>query len=127
MCPCTFFVVRFVNLLEAEYPFADNLHPPMALANILWRENPWGLKTVAWMLTRFAIRYPSEMLSSTDTAPDIGVQVRDAIQYDRDVREAITSWRNKPEREGGRCPRREELAAPFNAWALAAQGCQYGQ
>src|SRR5262249_49575436 len=38
MCPGTLFVVKFVNFLEAEYPFADNLHPEMDLARILARE-----------------------------------------------------------------------------------------
>jgi UDP-2,3-diacylglucosamine pyrophosphatase LpxH len=89
MCPGTLFVVRFVNLLEARYPFADNLHPETALANILWREDGWGLKTVGWMLTKFAASYPSEMLSSSETVPDIGAEVCEAIRYDRDMREAI--------------------------------------
>jgi hypothetical protein len=91
MCPGTLFVVKFVNLLEAQYPFADNLHPETALAGILWREDKWGLKTVAWMLTRFALRFPKEMLSSDEKAPDIGVNVRDAIKYDRDIRENIAA------------------------------------
>jgi UDP-2,3-diacylglucosamine pyrophosphatase LpxH len=82
MCPGTLFVVKYVNLLEAQYPFADNLHPEIALAGILWREDAWGLKTVAWMLTRFALRYPKEMLSSDKPLPDIGPQVREAIRYD---------------------------------------------
>lgn len=91
MCPGTLFVVKFVNLLEAEYPFADNLHPETALAGILWREDAWGLKTVAWMLTRFALRYPKEMLSSDEASPDIGVQVREAIFYDPKIRETVAA------------------------------------
>jgi UDP-2,3-diacylglucosamine pyrophosphatase LpxH len=88
MCPGTLFVVRFVNLLEARYPFADNLHPETALANILWREDRWGWKSVGWMLTKFATKYPSEMLGD-ETVPDIGVEVREAIRYDRKMREGI--------------------------------------
>ena len=89
MCPGTLFVVKFVNLLEAEYPFADNLHPETALRNILWKEDVWGLKTVGWMLTRFALRYPKETLGSDETVPNIGAQVREAIRSDRTMREAI--------------------------------------
>lgn len=91
MCPGTLFVVRFVNLLEARYPFADNLHPETALAEILWREDSWGLKSVAWMLTKFAASYPAEMLGSDETVPEIGTQVLETIQSDRDMREAIAA------------------------------------
>jgi UDP-2,3-diacylglucosamine pyrophosphatase LpxH len=89
MCPGTLFVVKYVNLFESKYPFADNLHPEIALAGILLREDVWGLKTVGWMLTRFAARYPKEMLSSDERVPDIGAQVRDAIRIDRRVREEV--------------------------------------
>jgi UDP-2,3-diacylglucosamine pyrophosphatase LpxH len=83
MCPGTLFVVKFVNLLEAKYPFADNLHPETALAGILWREDAWGLKTVAWMLTRFASRHPQIMLSSeTGTGPDVVAHLLESIRVD---------------------------------------------
>jgi UDP-2,3-diacylglucosamine pyrophosphatase LpxH len=90
MCPGTLFVVKFVNLLESKYPFADNLHPETALAGILWREDPWGLKAVAWMLTRFATRHPQIMLSSeTGIGPDVGAQLLAAIQVDSLLQEDI--------------------------------------
>lgn len=89
MCPGTLFVVRFVNYLEARYPFADNLHPETALKDILWREDRWGLKMVGWMLTKFAASYPQEILSSSETVPDIGAEVLETIHTDRDMREAI--------------------------------------
>ena len=38
MCAGTLFMVRFVNGLEARYPFADNLHPVQNLAGVLRRE-----------------------------------------------------------------------------------------
>jgi UDP-2,3-diacylglucosamine pyrophosphatase LpxH len=89
MCPGTLFVVKFVNFLEAQYPFADNLHPETALAGILWREDSWALRSVGWMLTKFAAKYPSEMLGGGDTMPDIGVQIREAIRDDSVARNAI--------------------------------------
>jgi UDP-2,3-diacylglucosamine pyrophosphatase LpxH len=94
MCPGTLFVVRFVNFLEATYPFADNLHPELALAGILWREDRWGLKTVGWMLLRFAARYRQAFLSSSMQV-DIGPQLLNAIQGDSFLREKISSiYRN---------------------------------
>jgi UDP-2,3-diacylglucosamine pyrophosphatase LpxH len=90
MCPGTLFVVRFVNFLEAKYPFADNIYPETALASILWREDRWGLKTVGWTLLRFATQYREAFLS-TATQPDIGPQLLNAIQGDSFLRRKIAS------------------------------------
>lgn len=90
MCPGTFFVIKFVNLLEAKYPFADNLHPETALAGILWREDAWGLKTVAWLLTKFAALHPQITLSAEEgTAPDVGRYLLEAIAVDPVMQAAI--------------------------------------
>jgi UDP-2,3-diacylglucosamine pyrophosphatase LpxH len=91
MCPGTLFVVKFVNLLEAKYPFADNLHPETAIAGILAREDRWGLTVVAWMLLRFAKKYPSAFLSTEPQGVDIGQQVLNTIQRDSFLREKIVS------------------------------------
>jgi len=40
------------------------------------------------MLTKFAAKYPSEMLGS-ETVPDIGVQIREAVRSDPVVRDAF--------------------------------------
>jgi UDP-2,3-diacylglucosamine pyrophosphatase LpxH len=90
MCPGTLFVVNFVNLLEEKYPFADNLHPETALAGILWREDSWGLKAVAWMLTRFAARFPRNILS-WHTTVNMGGQLLDAIRFDPSLQKGIAS------------------------------------
>jgi len=81
MCPGTLFMVQFVNHLEARYPFADNLHPPTALADILWREDRWGLKAVGWLLARFMARHRSVTLGH-EGLPNIGPQLLNAIQLD---------------------------------------------
>ena len=92
MCPGTLFVVRFVNLLEAKYPFADNLHPELALANILWRENRWGLKVVGWMLAKFAAKFPNVILSSDAAAvKDVGKLLLDAVKVNPRLQEDIAS------------------------------------
>lgn len=90
MCPGTLFVVRFVNTLEAKYPFADNIYPETALAGILWREDRWGLKTVGWTLLRFAAQYHQAFLSSAPQT-DIGPQLLNAIQGDPFLRGKIAS------------------------------------
>lgn len=50
MCPGTLFMVRFVNALEATYPFADNLHPVQNLAPVLLREDTGGFASAGWLL-----------------------------------------------------------------------------
>jgi UDP-2,3-diacylglucosamine pyrophosphatase LpxH len=90
MCPGTLFVVRYVNYLEAKYPFADNIYPETDLARILLRENPWSLKSVGWTFLRFAARYPKAFLSSTGET-DIGPQLLNAIQGDSFVRGKIAA------------------------------------
>ena len=48
MCPGTLFMVKFVNWLEGNYPFADNIKPVSALWRILARENTLGLASIGW-------------------------------------------------------------------------------
>jgi UDP-2,3-diacylglucosamine pyrophosphatase LpxH len=91
MCPGTWFVIKFVNSLEKDYPFADNLHPETDLAGVLARENRWGLTTVAWMLARFVTKYPKTFLSAEAQAADIGAQLLDAIQSDEFLQKKIAS------------------------------------
>ena len=81
-------MVRFVNFLEDRYPFADNLHPEMALANVLWREDRWGLKTIAWVFARFVRQFPKAFLS-IDKRADIGPQLLNAISLDTFLQDNI--------------------------------------
>jgi UDP-2,3-diacylglucosamine pyrophosphatase LpxH len=53
MCPGTLFMVKFVNKLEARYPFADNLLPVTKLAGVLLSDDKAGFGAVGWMFTRF--------------------------------------------------------------------------
>ena len=89
MCPGTLFMLKFVNPMEAKYPFADNVGSIMDLIKILGREKLWGVTVLAWMLTRFAAKYPSEMLSADPKKIPVGAQVLDAIQSDKLVRGEI--------------------------------------
>src|SRR5262249_5820534 len=90
MCPGTLFVVRYVNYLEAKYPFADNIYPETDLARILLREKPWSLKCVGWAFLRFAARYPKVFLSSAGET-DIGPQLLNAIEGDSFLRGKIAA------------------------------------
>ena len=64
MCAGTLFMVNFVNGLEAEYPFADNLLPVQNLATLLWRGDRAGFRTAAWALLKIAMSHPVAMAES---------------------------------------------------------------
>lgn len=66
MCAGTLFMVKFVNWMESEYPFADNIHPNWRLATILWKEAKDGLALAAWLFMRFAGRHPKFTLSADE-------------------------------------------------------------
>jgi len=55
MCPGTLFMVKFVNKLEAKYPFADNLVPVTKLASVLLRDDKSGFSSVGWMFASFIV------------------------------------------------------------------------
>lgn len=80
MCPGTRFMVKFVNQLEATYPFIDNVHPVTRLAPILWKEDRYGFAVASWMLSRFAFRHPGSILGRA-TSP-IGRSLRDRVASD---------------------------------------------
>jgi UDP-2,3-diacylglucosamine pyrophosphatase LpxH len=97
MCPGTLFMVKFVNILERQYPFADNLHPVTALADILAKDRWSRLAAAGWLLSAFAVRHPGAMLE-TDSAPieDHGVQLQRAILGDpRRFRELAAIYRRE--------------------------------
>ena len=52
MCPGTLFMVKFVNHLEAKYPFADNLLPVTKLLPVLLRDDKRGLASVGWLFMK---------------------------------------------------------------------------
>jgi UDP-2,3-diacylglucosamine pyrophosphatase LpxH len=61
MCPGTLFMVKFVNWLEQDYPFSDNIKPVTALGRILWNENREDFKNAAKIL--FQIIYQNPMVA----------------------------------------------------------------
>ncbi len=95
MCPGTLFMVKFVNWLEDRYPFADNIKPVGALRRILWRENKLGLLTVAWMLSRFALRHPGASMGKGAeqlSEEQLFRVIVDGIQDDAALAETVRGW-----------------------------------
>lgn len=93
MCPGTLFMVKYVNWLEEDYPFADNIKPVGALWQILWRERKLGFAAAAWMLTRFAVNHPATTLGTTGAeAQDFPSLLVDAMRADEHVGGAVRGW-----------------------------------
>ena len=61
MCLGTLFMVKFVNHLEAQYPFADNLLPVTKLGRVLYDDDKSGFVAVGWILTKFGATSPSSL------------------------------------------------------------------
>lgn len=67
MCPGTMFMVKFVNHLEAKYPFANNLLPISKLFSVLMREDKAGLASVAWLFVKLLASSSMKDLGATAT------------------------------------------------------------
>lgn len=87
MCPGTLFMVKFVNHLEAQYPFADNLLPVTKLAFVLLRESKRSFAAVGWMFTRFVATTSGTVLSVE--GDDFGNQLLNDVQNTRERRERL--------------------------------------
>lgn len=66
MCPGTLFMLKVVNALERDYPFADNVHPIQRFAKLLARQETSGFFPVAWSFLRFGTRHPRIMSAQRD-------------------------------------------------------------
>jgi len=82
MCPGTLFMVKFVNKLEARYPFADNLLPVTKLASVLLADDKSGFAAVGWMFTRL-IATTSWTVLETERGIDLGTRLLSQIQGSR--------------------------------------------
>jgi len=70
MCPGTLFMVKFVNWLEAKFPFSDNVKPVTALGRLLWSEKRPDFKAAAKILFQFTYKNPVTALGM-DSANDL--------------------------------------------------------
>jgi UDP-2,3-diacylglucosamine pyrophosphatase LpxH len=66
MCPGTLFMLKFVNKLEARYPFADNLHPVQRLARLLAKDDKRGMFAPAWAFLKIVAAHPVVMARDPD-------------------------------------------------------------
>jgi UDP-2,3-diacylglucosamine pyrophosphatase LpxH len=70
MCPGTLFMVKFVNWLEAKFPFSDNVKPVTALGKLLWADKRPDFKAAAKVLFQFTYKHPGTALG-LDSANEI--------------------------------------------------------
>jgi UDP-2,3-diacylglucosamine pyrophosphatase LpxH len=82
MCAGTLFMVKFVNRLEKDYPFSDNLRPVTALASVLMKEDRLGFLSVGWLLTKFLARHPRVSASVQELNKNLGRILVEKIRYD---------------------------------------------
>lgn len=95
MCPGTLFMVKFVNWLEGNYPFADNIKPVSALWRVLARENTLGLASIGWMLARFAARHPGVTMGGKADATNLPQQLVEIMRADDAIGGTLRSWYRK--------------------------------
>jgi UDP-2,3-diacylglucosamine pyrophosphatase LpxH len=89
MCPGTLFMVKFVNWLERDYPFADNIKPIQALGRLLWKEDRAGLGLVGWRLSRFAMLHPGTALGTPLDEAERGQRLVEQILADEPFAEDV--------------------------------------
>ena len=90
MCPGTLFMVKFVNWLQHDYPFANNLHPVTKIAGVLAREDRYGFTAAAWMFARFGIRNFSDFLGKEgEEKAQTDRVLLDAVKYDQTFRKRL--------------------------------------
>lgn len=90
MCPGTLFMVKFVNKLEAQYPFADNLLPVTKLASVLLRDDKSGFASVGWVFASFVGGSPLSVLQS-GAPEDYGDRLLTKINTDPNFRAQLKS------------------------------------
>ncbi|MBL8425259.1 MAG: hypothetical protein JNK06_17445 [Candidatus Accumulibacter phosphatis] len=73
-------MVRFVNGLEARYPFADNLHPVQNLATVLLREDTGGFASAGWMLLKFIAKHAKAL--DTQATANVGTRLLARLRDD---------------------------------------------
>jgi UDP-2,3-diacylglucosamine pyrophosphatase LpxH len=98
MCPGTLFMVKFVNWLEHDYPFADNLKPVTALRSILWKESRFSLVAAAWVLAKFTAQHRGAALGMETADEQVGTRIAQRIkgnaQFAEDVARLYRKVRN---------------------------------
>ena len=82
MCAGTLFMVKFINGLEREYPFADNVKPISQFARFILRQGVWKWAPVAWAILRFAARHTGSTVGTAERLDDVPQRLRDTFIFD---------------------------------------------
>lgn len=90
MCAGTLFMVKFINGLESEYPFADNVKPISQFARFILRQGVRRWAPVAWAILRFAARHPGRTLATREPLGKVPEHIRQAFKVDRKFRARFT-------------------------------------
>ena len=88
MCPGTLFMVKFVNRLEARYPFADNMLPVTKLVPVLLSDDKAGFASVAWMFMRLLGTTDFTTLGA-ETTDDLGQRLLQRAKEDAGYRAEV--------------------------------------
>jgi len=93
MCPGTLFMVKFVNWLEAKFPFSDNVKPVTALGRLLWSEKRPDFKAAAKVLFQFTYKNPLTALGidSTSDLEGIGKALLIELSVNETLQQQITT------------------------------------
>ncbi len=82
MCPGTLFMVKFVNWLEKEYPFSDNIKPLLTLARLIRNEKRADFNAAGKILLQFAYDHPRQFLSKAPAASEADVAKGIVLELD---------------------------------------------
>lgn len=95
MCPGTLFMVKFVNWMENDYPFADNIKPVTALRSILWKESGFSLAAAAWVLAKFAVKHRDAALGMQQADEQVGTRIAQRISINQQFAEDVAGLYRK--------------------------------
>lgn len=102
MCPGTLFMVKFLNGLEKNYPFADNLKPLMMLARLLYAERRPDFKAAVWTLLKFAGEDPVAFLGTADEEAIADLEIGADILSEVDLNDSFAEEIARLYREMGK-------------------------
>jgi UDP-2,3-diacylglucosamine pyrophosphatase LpxH len=89
MCPGTLFMVKFLNGLEKNYPFADNLKPLMMLARLLYTERRPDFKAAVWTLLKLAGENPVSFLGTADEEAITSLEIGEDVLSEVDLNDSF--------------------------------------
>jgi UDP-2,3-diacylglucosamine pyrophosphatase LpxH len=114
MCPGTLFMVKFINELEHQYPFADNIKPITAFARFVLGEGRKAWWPIAWRLIRLAARHPvvtAGERTDPDDVLDLPARMASAFESSPDFRRDFVALHERVGGAGGAAGARARFAS----------------